>query len=180
MWPLKCHVRNIDSSWVPGSPCLLGPYRELMFPLVHYCIWINKHGVRFMDEGTSSDAAANTVLMQPGKEVAYIFDGTIKQVKPELVDGFRPPEVLFKANTLEEIAAHIGVNVTTFKNTVQEFPAVSLQLSLTASTASIFCSTTRNGVNDNRQANTMPGITKKTIPMETITSTNRLARTTLR
>ncbi len=117
----QCHGRNIDSSWVPGSPCLLGPYRVLQYPLVHYAIWLNKKGRRFMDEGICSDTAANAILVQPESEVAYLFDEGIKALRPRLVEEFRPPEVLIKANTLGEIAQRIGVPPDQLRNTVDEY-----------------------------------------------------------
>ncbi|MBI4321633.1 MAG: FAD-dependent oxidoreductase [Chloroflexi bacterium] len=117
----QCHSRNIDSSWVPGSPAMRGPYRELQYPLVHYSIWVNKWGQRFMDEGNTSDSAANSILVQPGMEVAYIFDEKIKRLKPELVAGFQPAEVLFTGASLDEIAIHIGVDVEALKRTIEEY-----------------------------------------------------------
>ncbi|MBI4318726.1 MAG: FAD-dependent oxidoreductase [Chloroflexi bacterium] len=117
----KCHVRNIDKTWVPGSPCLVGPYRELQYPLVHYAIWVNKEGRRYMDEGTTSDSAANSVLVQPGQEVAYIIDEKIKSLKPELVEKFTTPEVLFTTDSVEGISRHIGVDIEVLRHTIDEY-----------------------------------------------------------
>ncbi|MBI4318031.1 MAG: FAD-binding protein, partial [Chloroflexi bacterium] len=117
----KCHVRSVDRTWVPGSSCLQGPYREIQYPLVHYAIWVNREGRRFMDEDNTSDSVANSILVQPGQAVAYIFDENIKNLKPELVERFRPAEVLLRAQTLEQVAAYMGIDSGTLKRTIEEF-----------------------------------------------------------
>lgn len=117
----KCHGRNIDHRWVPGSTCMPGPYRDLQYPIVHHAIWVNKLGRRFMDEVSISDSAASSILKQPGQTVAYIFDENIKNLRPNLVEGFRPPEALIKAGTLEEIAARISIPYQALKATIEEY-----------------------------------------------------------
>ncbi|MBI2848550.1 MAG: FAD-dependent oxidoreductase [Chloroflexi bacterium] len=130
----QCHCRNIDGSWVPGSTGMPGPYRELQ-EIVHYCIWVNKLGRRFMDEVASSDSAANSIPKQPGQTMAYIFDEKIKAMRPGAVERFPHTQLIIKGNTLEEIAAGIevpsgelGKTIDDFNNAVQDGRALGLDV----------------------------------------------------
>lgn len=115
-----CHSRNVDSSWVPGSSGLWGPVRELR-KIIHYCIFVNKLGKRFMDEVGTSNTMANSILFQPGQEIAIIFDEAIKAINPREVDGYRPKEMVLKYATLRKLATGIGLPYNTLKKTIDEF-----------------------------------------------------------
>ncbi len=113
------HPRCMDGSWVPGSSGMPGPHRAL-WGIVHYAIFINKLGKRFMDETSGSDNVACSIMRQPGAEVAFVFDQKIKATRPDEVDGYRPG-IIMTASTIEELATKIEVPYPELKKTISEF-----------------------------------------------------------
>lgn len=116
------HCRQIDKSWVPGSPGHFGP-RQLQ-PLQHYGIFVNKLGKRFMDEygpTVRSDTVSCTIIRQPDGEVAYLWDAAVSALMGKKLDNYRPEGVVFQANTLDEVAKVIGCPLAELKKTVGVF-----------------------------------------------------------
>jgi succinate dehydrogenase/fumarate reductase flavoprotein subunit len=136
------HCRTVDKSWVPRSAGQHGPVRELQ-DIYRYFIFINRLGQRFIDEGSivntsPSNAIACSIARQPGMAVAFIFDEKIKAINPKRVEGYRPPGIIMKADTLEELAEKIEVPFVELKKTMKEFnnavkdgKALSLDISKT-------------------------------------------------
>lgn len=114
------HTRTIDKSWRPGSTGSPGPVRNLpnLYP---YSILVNRTGQRFMDEATTSNTIACSILKQPEATVAMLFDEKIRQLYPEEVKNYKPAKVIMKADSLEELAKIIEVPYSSFLNTMKEF-----------------------------------------------------------
>lgn len=116
------HCRQIDKGWVPGSQGHFGP-RQLQ-PLQHYGIFLNKLGKRFMDEygpAVRSDTVSCTIVRQPEGEVAYLWDATVSALMGRKLENYRPEGVVFKVNTLDEVAALVGCPPGELMKTVAEF-----------------------------------------------------------
>ncbi len=114
------HTRTIDRSWRPGSTGSPGPVRNLQ-NLYPYAILVNSSGQRFMDESTTSNTIACSILKQSEATVAMIFDEKIRLLYPEEVKGYRPANVIMKADSLEELAKEIEAPYKVLQETLQSF-----------------------------------------------------------
>lgn len=128
------HTRTVDRSWRPGATGSPGPVRNLpnLYP---YAILVNRLGQRFMDEASTSNTIANSILKQTEATVAMIFDEKIRPLFPQEVAQYRPPDVIIKASSLEEAAAKIEVpyhalldTVHSYNKAVEEGRAASLPI----------------------------------------------------
>jgi len=110
-------------------------------------IWVNKYGVRFMDENHGfENICSNAILWQPGKTVYALFDDEIveRMMEPDpdaapglgntaiqhvpgfrqiLIDSAGPGGVAAVADTWDGIAAWIGADAAVLKATVAEYNA---------------------------------------------------------
>lgn len=114
------HSRNIDDSWVPGSSGMWGPVRELQ-TLCHYGIFVNSLGKRFMDEADTSDIIAASIIRQPEGWISILWDEKIKELVPAEVQNYRPPEMVIRSMTIEELADKIRVPSDVLEETLSEF-----------------------------------------------------------
>ena len=85
------------------------------------CIAVNIHGQRFHDENGPYDDRVIAVEAQPEGKGWYIFDNATAREKGKYIREF--PDEVFKAETLEEIAAWIGCPADELKRTVDEWNA---------------------------------------------------------
>lgn len=86
-------------------------------------IFVNENGERFVREDGRRDIMSNAVLEQPGKYMYMICD---QRVADESITGSNIEHLLengliYRADTLEELAAQIGVNAENLVKTVAEF-----------------------------------------------------------
>lgn len=120
------HCRQIDKSWVPGSQGHFGP-RQLQ-PFQHYGIFLNNLGRRFMDEygpAVRSDTVSCAIVRQPKGEAAYLWDAAVSEKMGKRLENYRPESVVFKVNTLDEVAAIIGCPPGQLRTTVEQFSAAA-------------------------------------------------------
>ena len=74
-----------------------------------------------MDEVDTSNIIANTIAKQTGEEIAIIFDEKIKAIRPDEVDGYKPPGIVMKFPAIEALAEAIEVPLEEFKKTIMGF-----------------------------------------------------------
>ena len=114
------HTRTIDKSWRTGSTGSPGPVRNL--PNLYPCaILVNRAGQRFMDEATTSNTIACSILKQPEATVAMIFDEKTRLLHPDEVQNYKPANVIVKAGSIEELAQKIEAPYATLLETLQSF-----------------------------------------------------------
>lgn len=133
-----------------GTLLLRGPFHPGSMDVVHVAmepntIWVNKKGLRFVDEATGFNwpEAANALNRQPDKISFTLLDEKIKQgfIQEGLIKGYRHPPLtkltrLEKrlqaeagkgtvkiSNSWEEIAEFIGAAPGVLKETVKEYNA---------------------------------------------------------
>ncbi len=80
------------------------------------CIAVNLEGRRFHDENGPYDDRVVAVEAQPDGAGYYIFDNATAQLKQKYIHEF--PEVVHRADTLEEVAAIIGCPADELQRTV--------------------------------------------------------------
>src|SRR5205823_6526213 len=92
-------------------------------------IIVNREGKRFVDEGADYRNYTNAkygreIMKQPGRQAFQIFD---RKTVPLLRDEYRPdsaPYVTsFSANSIEELADGLTIDVEGLKRTVEQFNA---------------------------------------------------------
>lgn len=91
---------------------------------VPFCLGINRDGSRYVDESLGYVAHGKAALKQPGQRVALVFDEEIKKKQgPQISwDTFNRMGIkIMEADTLEELAAKIGVPPEKFIQTVTDF-----------------------------------------------------------
>ncbi len=93
--------------------------------VVPYAISINREGKRFVDESKGYVNHGKAVLTQPGQSTSLVFDQTLRDsVAESVMTTFaRLGLTVHQADTLEALAALIGVPVAPFVQTVTEFNA---------------------------------------------------------
>ena len=112
------HANPIDPrSSVPEARILLFPYGVL----------VNKHGLRFTDEGFTDqyriyDGTAHAVEKAPDGIAYSILDDKINDIEDHMKDinSDQPP---IMADTLDEMAEKLGLPADDFKQTVADFNA---------------------------------------------------------
>ena len=95
-----------------------------MYP---YSIMVNTNGTRFVDEG--EDLRGNTyakvgrmILEQPGGVAFQIMDAKVRRMNLYTAN-YNEKASHAQADTLEKLAAELGINVSNFVKTVNEFNA---------------------------------------------------------
>lgn len=92
-------------------------------------IFVNKEGSRFVDEGARRDVMTKALMEQTDATMWVIVDkhsyptGDTVNNFNESIDGLVEAGRAFKADTLEELAALIGVDVESFVQAVEDFNA---------------------------------------------------------
>ncbi|MCK9217998.1 MAG: flavocytochrome c [Firmicutes bacterium] len=90
-------------------------------------IYVNKDGNRFVDEGARRDVMTKALFQQEDYLLWIIVDktsyptGDTKNNFDETIDFLVEEGIAFKADTLEELAAQIGVNPENLVSTVETF-----------------------------------------------------------
>src|SRR5687768_11250965 len=120
----SCHAVQWDISAPPfGDRVILDNFQKHSYPIG---IVVNMNGERFLDEG--ADYRNHTyakygreVMKQPQRAAVQIFDAkTIDMVR----DEYRIREVTkAEANTIEELAEKLDIDVEGLKKTIEEFNA---------------------------------------------------------
>ncbi len=86
--------------------------------------YVNKNGVRFIDETGRRDELSNSILKQPGQVVYSIFDQqTIdqKKVREDLMKNAIVHGYAYQANSLSELAKAAGIQEDAFLDTMKTY-----------------------------------------------------------
>ena len=86
--------------------------------------YVNKNGVRFIDETGRRDELSNSILKQPGQVVYSIFDQqTIdqKKVRDDLMKNALAHGYAYQANSLSELAQAAGIKEDAFLATMKTY-----------------------------------------------------------
>ncbi len=92
-------------------------------------IFINSLGKRFVDEGERRDVMTNALMEQEDSMMFVVVDkhsypaGDTVNNFNETIDSLVEQNRAYKADTLEDLAKKMGVDVNSFVNTVKEFNA---------------------------------------------------------
>jgi succinate dehydrogenase/fumarate reductase flavoprotein subunit len=123
--PFLIHCRPEDKAWEkPGvrPNNRGGPIRALPH-IYRWGLWINKRGMRFIDESEESDPVSTCIMRQPEGVAALVFDRAIREKFPEEADKYEQavPGVFIQADTVGELAEKIGFPKAQVERTVREF-----------------------------------------------------------
>ena len=120
----SCHAVQWDISAPPfGDRVVLDNFQKHSYPLG---IVVNLEGKRFIDEGAdfrnhSYAKYGREVMKQPQRAAVQIFDA---KTNPLVRDEYRIKQVTkATSNTIEGLAAELGIDVAGLVKTVQEFNA---------------------------------------------------------
>ncbi len=110
------HAEPVDPRSSRSEPTIVA------FP---YGILVNQRGERFIDEGSNLvdliyESVARTVLKQPNGEAYFIYDSKIRDVT-NYQKAIRSEQAPIEAESLEELAAKLGINVRALKRTVDVY-----------------------------------------------------------
>jgi tricarballylate dehydrogenase len=125
----SCHASPNDWALpdyvLPSSRTTAGEgiYTRYVYP---YSIMINTEGKRFVDEADNIRALTyakmgRAVLGQPGGKAFLVIDAKVRRLG--LVPGNHDNATQETADTLEELATKLGINPTTFVETVKQYNA---------------------------------------------------------
>ena len=124
----SCHAVAWDMNAPPfGDRTITELYQKHSYP---FGIMVNLEGDRFVDEGADFRnytyvTYGRALLTQPQSLGFQIFDDKVKHL---LRDEYHIPQVtMAEANTLEELAARLDIDVDGFVNTVREYNAAVQQ-----------------------------------------------------
>ncbi len=123
--PFLVHCRAEDRAWEgPGvrPNNLGGPIRAL--PHVYRCgLWINKRGMRFIDESEESDPVSTAIMRQPEGIAALFFDQGIRERFAEETKKYEEavPGIFTEAQSIRDLAEKIGLPGAQVERTVSEF-----------------------------------------------------------
>ena len=122
-----CHASPQDIALppctIPISYTTKRSYARYMYP---YSIMVNTNGERFMDEGEDLRGrtyakTGRAILAQPGGVAFQILDAKARRM--DLYPTNYSTATSAQADTLEKLAAEIGINAASFVKTVREFNA---------------------------------------------------------
>ncbi|MGX9461342.1 flavocytochrome c [Shewanella sp. A14] len=111
-----------DIDWVQAHPTIGKDSRILISETVRGvgAVMVNKDGNRFVSELTTRDKASDAILKQPGKFAWLIFDNQLYK-KAKMVRGYDHLEMLYKGDTVEELAKSTGMKVADLVKTVSDY-----------------------------------------------------------
>jgi len=123
--PFLIHCGAEDKAWeTPGvrPKNQGGPIRALL-NTGRWGLWINKRGLRFIDESSESDPISTAIMRQPEGVAALIFDRKTRERFPEEAQKYEEavPGAILQGQTFGEIAEMIGAPAAQLENTVREF-----------------------------------------------------------
>lgn len=91
---------------------------------VNNAIYVNKNGERYVNEDNRRDVLAQAALDQPDKLFYYVCDQTevdSSKIPQENLDYMVQNGMLFRGDTIEELAENIGVDAATLAQTIADF-----------------------------------------------------------
>ncbi|MFT6977685.1 MAG: fumarate reductase flavoprotein subunit [Shewanella psychromarinicola] len=111
-----------DIDWVQAHPTIGKDSRILISETVRGvgAVMVNKDGNRFISELTTRDKASDAILKQPGKFAWIIFDNQLYK-KAKMVRGYDHLEMLYKGDTVEQLAKSTGMKVDDLAKTVSDY-----------------------------------------------------------
>ena len=123
--PFLIHCRAEDKAWEgPGvrPNNLGGPIRALPH-IYRWGLWINKRGMRFIDESEESDQASTAIMRQPEGVAALLFDRGIRERFADEAQRYEEavPGIFTEAETIGELAEKIGFPKRQAQTTISEF-----------------------------------------------------------
>ncbi len=124
-YPFFIHCGAEDKAWEsPGvRPKNQGGPTRALLNTSRWGLWINKKGMRFIDESAESDPVSTAIMRQPGGVAALIFDRKTRERFPEEAQNYEEavPGAILQGQTLREIAEKIEAPTAQLENTVREF-----------------------------------------------------------
>ncbi|MBB1382152.1 flavocytochrome c, partial [Shewanella sp. SR41-2] len=111
-----------DIDWVQAHPTVGKDSRILISETVRGvgAVMVNKDGNRFISELTTRDKASDAILKQPGQFAWIIFDNQLYK-KAKMVRGYDHLEMLYKGDTVEQLAKSTGMKVADLAKTVSDY-----------------------------------------------------------
>ncbi len=123
--PFMIHCGAEDKAWEkPGvKPKNQGGPTRALLKTSRWGLWVNKNGVRFVDESAESDPVSTAIIRQPRGVAALVFDQKIRDRFPEESQKYEEvvPGAILQRQTLQEIARAIEAPAETLERTVREF-----------------------------------------------------------
>lgn len=126
-WRLGADMADMSFvSGTYGSHPDTGDVHELLTAYYMGAIIVNVHGRRFIDESESYKTLGRAVLDQPGGLGIQVFDADVRAkshrgIPLKDMDTIEDAGHLFKADTLEELAALAGIDAETLVDTVARY-----------------------------------------------------------
>ena len=108
---------TLESMGIVGAP---GAY---FTPFMEYTLIVNNLGKRFISEGAWTEPISEETLKQPDGEAFLIFDATLR-ARSEFdttLGSVVPAKSVVQADSLEELAAKLGIVPEVFVKTVAEY-----------------------------------------------------------
>ncbi len=123
--PFLIHCGAEDKAWEsPGvRPKNQGGPTRALLNTSRWGLWINKRGMRFIDESSESDPVSTAIMRQPEGVAALIFDRKTRERFPEEAQKYEDavPGAILQGQTLGEIAEMIGAPAAQLESTVRKF-----------------------------------------------------------
>ena len=118
--PLGAEVYDLE--WIQIHPTQAVGSKTLISETVRGtgAILVNREGKRFVNEITTRDKASAAVLKQTGRSAFLIFDAGVRGTM-KLYEGYEHLGLIKEADSLEVLAAQIGVDAAGLAKTVADY-----------------------------------------------------------